>query len=211
VESGPSFLILGLGNPGRRYAATRHNFGFFVVDELAARAGVALREGPGPSRIAPLTIGGARGWVAEPMTFMNRSGLAAVALRDQWEGPAIDRVLVVADDLDLPLGSMRFRKSGGNGGHNGLRSLIAELGTRDFPRLRLGIGRPATEAPDVVIDFVLEPFDPEEREVVGEVVNQAVEGVRTFVQDGIDAAMNRFNTGGGRGWMHPQGGGQSDP
>lgn len=124
---------------------------------------------------------------------MNRSGSAARALLERLGGPSTDRVLVVADDLDLPLGRMRFRSSGGPGGHNGLRSLIAELGTDAFPRLRLGIGRPEGIQRDDVVDWVLEPFAEGEMAVVQEVVERAAEGVRVFLEDGIDAAMSRFN------------------
>lgn len=124
---------------------------------------------------------------------MNRSGSAARALLERFDGPAVDRVLVVTDDLDLPLGRMRFRSSGGPGGHNGLRSLIAELGTDAFPRLRLGIGRPEAVQRDDVVDWVLEPFAEGEMAVVQEVVERAAEGVRVFLEDGIDAAMSRFN------------------
>lgn len=206
----PDFLILGLGNPGRRYEATRHNFGFFVVDALAAEAGTGWQDGPGSTLLGPVLIGEAKGYLAKPMTFMNRSGIAASALLDRLEGPPMDRLLVVADDLDLSLGSLRFRRGGGNGGHNGLRSLIEELGTREFPRLRLGIGRPPRDTREDVIDYVLEPFDAEEGVRVKEVVDRAMDGVRSFVKDGIDVAMNRFNAGGDRPLMHPHDGGQSD-
>ena len=125
---------------------------------------------------------------------MNRSGSAARALLEWFGGPAVERVLVVTDDLDLPLGRMRFRSSGGPGGHNGLRSLIAELGTDAFPRLRLGIGRPeGTRRDDDVVEWVLEPFAEGERAVVQEVVERAAEGVRIFLAEGIVAAMSRFN------------------
>ncbi len=124
---------------------------------------------------------------------MNRSGSAAVALLDRFGGPATGRVLVLADDLDLPLGRIRFRSSGGAGGHNGLRSLIEEMGTHEFPRLRLGIGRPDGIHRDDVVDYVLEPFGKEEVPAVQEVVERAAEGVRVFLEEGIDAAMSRFN------------------
>jgi PTH1 family peptidyl-tRNA hydrolase len=210
VGARPDFLILGLGNPGRRYESTRHNFGFFVVDSLAAEARSAWRDGPGPAQWGPVSIGEAKGYVAKPMTFMNRSGLAASALLERFQGPPVDRLLVVADDMDLPLGTLRFRRDGGNGGHNGLRSLIEELGTNEFPRLRLGIGRPSSDASESVIEYVLDPFETEESARVKEVVERAAEGIRTFVRDGIDVAMNRFNAGGDRPLMHPHDGGQCD-
>jgi PTH1 family peptidyl-tRNA hydrolase len=123
---------------------------------------------------------------------MNRSGLAGRDLLDRF-GVALTRWLVVCDDLDLPLGRVRFRASGGDGGHKGLRSLIEELGTREFPRLRLGIGRPEDAEIADVVDHVLDPFRSEERETVETMVARGAEGVRMFVQEGLTAAANRFN------------------
>ncbi|GJM44673.1 MAG: peptidyl-tRNA hydrolase [Gemmatimonadota bacterium] len=191
----PDFLVLGLGNPGERYRQTRHNFGFLVTDALASLGGSTLREGPGPSLIGSFTVDGNRGMLAQPLTWMNRSGIAARAILDRFGGPEIERVLVVTDDLDLPLGRMRIRRGGGPGGHNGLRSLIEELGTPDFPRIRLGIGRPDGDERDAVVDYVLEAFRAEELAVVQEVVDLATEGVRVFLREGADAAMSRFNAG----------------
>jgi PTH1 family peptidyl-tRNA hydrolase len=191
----PDFLVLGLGNPGPRYRDTRHNLGFLVVEALARSGGEELREGPGPSRICPFTVGPVRGILAQPLTWMNRSGQAAVALRERFGGPPLSRMLVVTDDLDLPPGRLRFRRGGGPGGHNGLRSLIDELGDRDFPRLRMGIGRPDRDDREDVVDWVLEPFRPPERPVVEGAVERAVDGVDTFLREGIEAAMNRFNAG----------------
>jgi len=125
---------------------------------------------------------------------MNRSGIAARAILDRFGGPAPERLLVVTDDLDLPLGRMRIRSAGGAGGHNGLRSLIEELGTDAFPRLRLGIGRPEGTDREDVVDWVLEPFLPAEGVVVADVVERAAQGVRVILEEGIDAAMSRFNT-----------------
>jgi len=195
----PEFLVLGLGNPGDRYRGTRHNLGFRVADALARATGARFREGPGPSLVGAIRFGPSEGAVAKPLTWMNRSGVASRALVDGWGGPPLDRLLVVADDLDLPLGRIRFRPGGGDGGHNGLRSIIAELASRDFPRLRLGIGRPSADRPDDVIDHVLDPFLPEEAEAVEEVVERACRGVRVFVLEGILAAMNAFNAPGGGG------------
>jgi len=191
----PDFLVLGLGNPGERYRDTRHNLGFLVVDALVRSAGATLRDGPGPSSICPFTEGRVRGILARPMTWMNRSGVAAKALRGRYDGPPLSRLLAVTDDLDLPLGRVRFRRGGSPGGHNGLRSLIEELGSRDFPRLRIGIGRPDDDGREDIVGWVLEPFGRDEWPVVEESVELAVEGVRTFLESGIEAAMNRFNAG----------------
>lgn len=185
--------MLGLGNPGEQYRRTRHNFGFLVTDALAQASGVRFRTGPGPSLIGPFTAGGNRGILAQPRTWMNRSGIAARAILDRFGGPPPERLLVVTDDLDLPLGRMRIRSAGGAGGHNGLRSLIEELGTDAFPRLRLGIGRPDGDDREDVVDYVLEPFEEEEGAVVADVVERAAQGVRVILEKGIDAAMSRFN------------------
>jgi PTH1 family peptidyl-tRNA hydrolase len=195
VPESPDFVVLGLGNPGEKYRDTRHNFGFLVTEALARAGGESLREGPGPSLIAGFTVGPSRGILAQPCTWMNRSGIAAREIVDRYGNPGLDRLLVVTDDLDLPLGRIRFRRGGGPGGHNGLRSLIEELRSSDFPRLRLGIGRPDRDEREDVVDWVLEPFAPEEREVVQEVVQEATKGVRVFVEEGVEAAMNRFNAG----------------
>ncbi len=186
---------MGLGNPGGEYARTRHNLGFRVADALVQEAGARWRKAPGPSLVADAGIAGRAAVVAKPMTWMNRSGLAVRPLRDAWPDLPADRLLVVTDDLDLPLGRLRFRRAGGPGGHNGLRSVIAELGSPDFPRLRLGIGRPAAGGDDAVIDYVLEPFLPGEEPAVTDLLTRAVSGIHLFATDGIEAAMNRLNAG----------------
>ncbi len=191
----PDFAVLGLGNPGEKYRSTRHNFGFLVTEALAPDGGWTLHEGLGPSLIHPFTVEGNRGILAQPWTWMNRSGVAGRALREHFGGPELDRLLVVTDDLDLPLGRIRFRPSGGNGGHNGLRSLTQELGSSDFPRLRLGIGRPEADDQDHVVDYVLASFGAEEIPIVQEVARTAAEAVRAFVTEGVEAAMNRYNAG----------------
>jgi PTH1 family peptidyl-tRNA hydrolase len=193
IPSSPDFLVLGLGNPGPRYAETRHNFGFLVVDRLAADTRASFRAGPGPVVVCPFSSGRGPGILAKPTTYMNRSGLAARSLCARFGATPLSRLLVVVDDLDLPLGRIRFRREGGDGGHGGLCSLIEELETGEFPRLRLGIGRPAGEEPEDVVDWVLEPFAEEERDLVNAVTDRAAEGVRVFADDGIEAAMNRFN------------------
>jgi PTH1 family peptidyl-tRNA hydrolase len=145
--------------------------------------------------VAALRIGAARGVLAKPLTWMNRSGVAARALVDALGGPPVERLLVIVDDLDLPLARLRFRAAGGDGGHNGLRSLIAELGSESFPRLRLGIGRPAADARGEVVDHVLDAFRPDEEEAVADLVERARQGVEVCVAEGVEAAMNRFNRG----------------
>jgi PTH1 family peptidyl-tRNA hydrolase len=190
----PTFAVVGLGNPGSRYEGTRHNLGFRVVEALAGSAGAKLSRGPGAFALAHVTLDGAAGLLVEPVTYMNRSGVAVKELLERFPDLAPDRLLVVCDDLDLPLGRVRFRAGGGDGGHKGLRSLVEVLGTRDFPRLRLGIGRPVpSDDATEVVDHVLDLFRDDEREAVEEVVARGAEGVRVFLAQGILAAMNRFN------------------
>jgi PTH1 family peptidyl-tRNA hydrolase len=186
------FLVLGLGNPGPRYEGTRHNLGARVVDAFARAERVAVSPGPGPYRMGEAEVGGRRGLVALPSTFMNRSGAAVRDLLERFPDLPLERMLVAFDDLDLPLGRVRFRRGGSDGGHNGVRSVIDAAGSREFARLRLGIGRPG-DVVTGVIDHVLEPFLPEERDVVEEMVVRGVEGIHVFLADGVETAMNRFN------------------
>ena len=193
-------LIVGLGNPGPRYAATRHNFGFMALDALIQRA----RELGGAPKATltgrkdleavaislPVLPGGAFAQFAclRPLTFMNLSGRAVRAALDFYK-LAPEDVLVIHDELDLPLGRMRLKRGGGNAGHNGLKSITQELGSPDFVRLRLGIGRP--EPGRDVAGYVLEPFRSEETATVRRVVPAAVDGVMTFFEDGLEAAKLR--------------------
>jgi PTH1 family peptidyl-tRNA hydrolase len=185
-------LIVGLGNPGRRYARSRHNAGFRVLDALAERA----RAGPAEERFAgrytECELAGARVGLLAPQTFMNRSGeavaeaLGVLPISD----PAAD-LLVVFDDADLPLGRLRLRARGSSGGHNGLADILARLGTDAVPRLRFGIGRPAE--PRDTADWVLEPFSAAEESLLARALPRAADAVACFVAEGIAAAMNRFN------------------
>lgn len=193
-------LIVGLGNPGPRYAATRHNFGFLVVDALIERARglggapksvLSSRKDLEAAAISlPVLPGGAFAQFVcvKPLTFMNLSGRAVRAAMDFYDlTPA--EVLVVHDELDLPLGRMRAKRGGGNAGHNGLKSVTQDLGGPDFMRLRLGIGRP--EPGRDVAGYVLEPFRGEELAVVRKVVPAAVDAVLTVFEDGLEAAMRQ--------------------
>lgn len=181
--------IVGLGNPGRRYRGTRHNVGGDVVDRVAAKLGVRLAD-DGFARTARAHFGRAAVLLAVPETYMNVSGQAVADLsRRRRVRP--ENLLIVYDDLDLPLGRLRLRPGNGAGGHNGIRSIIEELGTKGFPRLRVGIGRPpAGVAPET---FVLERFTPEERTVIDEAVERAANAALVVVSDGLEAAMNRVN------------------
>ena len=189
-------LIVGLGNPGRRYRLTRHNVGWEVISRLARRARIAVDDEDGFSEVGRGSIGGTRVILARPQTYVNVSGEAVRDLRRRHRLRPQD-ILVVVDDLDLPLGRLRLRASGSAGGHNGLKSIIEALGTTEFPRLRVGIGRPP-EGVDPA-DHVLTRFTSDERAVVDAALDRAAEAIETAIAEGIETAMNRFNPGGNDG------------
>ncbi|MEB2344049.1 MAG: aminoacyl-tRNA hydrolase [Deltaproteobacteria bacterium] len=186
-------LVVGLGNPGPEYAETRHNAGFRVVERLAERHRIALRR---ERRFAGLFgEGNARGvavGLLEPQTWMNRSGQAVVAAVDALPlGDLASSLVVVYDDLDLPFGRLRVRPGGGAGGHNGLADIQERLGRSDFPRVRFGIGRPPAGADPV--DYVLAPFDAEQRAALDAHVGRAADAVEAILVEGVARAMNRHN------------------
>ncbi len=184
-------IIAGLGNPGPRYERTRHNIGFMVVDALADRHGLRF----GPQKFGAITargrIAGQEVLLAKPLTFMNLSGRALAPLLAFHKLAPAD-LLVVHDDLDLAFGRLQIRERGGDGGHNGLRSIIAELGDPGFLRLRVGIGRPPDGRQDPA-DYVLSPFAPEEVPALEAVIGRAGEAVEAILRDGVARAMNRYN------------------
>lgn len=182
-------LIVGLGNPGRKYEQTRHNIGFLVLDTLAERLGRPAWRDERHAQVARVELGGRTALLARPQTFMNNSGIAVRALAQFYRVAPAD-VLVIADDLDLPYGRVRLRPRGTAGGHNGLRSIIAELGTQEFPRIKIGIGRPTRGEP---IDWVLSPFDPEQRRDLDLVRAAAADVVEHALRAGVLAAMNAVN------------------
>ncbi len=184
-------LILGLGNPGEEYAHTRHNAGFQVLGVLARRWRLAFREKRAHARLAVGPVAGRPVVLARPYTFMNRSGAAAAGLL-RWLGLEPARLLVVYDELDLPAGALRLRPRGGAAGHKGMASLIEALGTEEFPRLRLGIGRPADPGIDPM-DYVLLPRTPQEEQEWAPVLERAADAVECFLREGIAAAMDLFN------------------
>ncbi|MDQ7858642.1 MAG: aminoacyl-tRNA hydrolase [Armatimonadota bacterium] len=183
-------LVVGLGNPGRRYRHTRHNIGWEVVDRLAALHRIAVTTDEGWAQTGRGTIRGQRVLLARPETYMNASGAAVADLRRRHRVPP-EHLLVILDDLDLPVGALRLREKGSHGGHNGLRSIIEELGTSAFPRLRIGIGRPPAGVDPA--DYVLERPPADERRVLDEAVTEAAEGVERWIADGIQAAMRYCN------------------
>jgi len=181
-------LVIGLGNPGRKYAGTRHNVGFDVLDLLAGRQRLEWESAPAEALIAKWRA--ASVLLAKPLTFMNASGNATGELLRFFKIDSPD-LLVVVDDVNLELGRLRARPSGSAGGHNGLKSIIAALGTDEFARLRVGVGR--GDARRDLADHVLSTFDPDERIGVAEAVGRAADAAELFVAEGIAPVMNRFN------------------
>jgi PTH1 family peptidyl-tRNA hydrolase len=190
VAATPLLAVVGLGNPGPEHLATRHNAGFWFVDRLAHRYGGAFRN---QSRyhgdVARIRIGAEDVLLLKPMTYMNRSGIAVRALVDYLKVPT-EALLVVHDELDLPIGTARFKRGGGAGGHNGIRDTIRHIGP-EFWRLRLGIGHPGDKS--VVIDHVLERATREEETAIRAAIETASDALEVFVTDGAEKAMNRLH------------------
>ena len=178
--------VAGLGNPGPEYAGTRHNIGFMVIDQLAAQLGLAWEKS---TRWDALTSKQGDLVLAKPVSFMNRSGYPLVAIA-QFYKIAPPEILVVLDDLALPLGRIRIRAGGGTGGHNGLDSVIMQFGTEEIPRLRIGIGAAPTAGS---VDYVLGRFFEEERALVNGAIDRSVQAIKCAVDNGVVAAMNTFN------------------
>lgn len=186
-------LVVGLGNPGERYVGTRHNVGFMVADSLHRDGD---RSTPYVSRfdglLATTRFEREEIMLLKPQTYMNRSG-RSLAQAMELHGLETEDVVVIHDDLDLDIGTVRVKVGGGSGGHRGLESCFSELGARDFMRVRVGIGRPAPESTETATEYVLEPFDKEQDKVISEVVSLAAEATRETITAGAAAAMNRFN------------------
>ncbi|HID52834.1 MAG TPA: aminoacyl-tRNA hydrolase [Anaerolineae bacterium] len=183
------YLIVGLGNPGRKYRGNRHNIGFMAVDRLAQAHGIQGGKVQNKAIVADGRIAQKPVILAKPQTWMNASGDAVGPLANYYQIPN-ENILVIYDDLDLPFGAIRLREKGGAGGHNGMKSLINHLG-QDFPRMRLGIGRPPGQMPPHA--YVLQDFRPEERPLLDDILNEAVRAVETWLTDGIQLAMSRHN------------------
>jgi len=190
-------LVVGLGNPGQAYAAHRHNVGFWCVKRLARNWGIRFKSSRW-ARVGEGQVDGQPLVLAKPRTFMNRSGDAAASLLQRYN-LSPQQMLVICDDLELPAGRIRLRPRGSDGGHNGLRDIIYAIESEDFPRLRIGIGRPRTAAgepvthPLVVAKYVLGEPEPEEQEALEAAVEQAAEAVACILREGLAAAMNRYN------------------
>ena len=196
ARSGPrtgtpaDLLVVGLGNPGAEYARTRHNVGAEVVELLAARHGARLRKGKERAQTDEVNVGGKRLALAIPTTYMNDSGAAVQALVRRY-GVTPEQVVIVHDELDLPVAALKLKAGGGLAGHNGLRSIKAHLKTDEFLRVRIGVGKPASKEQGV--DHVLNKFSKRERTEIDVTLEQAADAVEAILADGIDAAMNGFH------------------
>jgi PTH1 family peptidyl-tRNA hydrolase len=183
-------LVLGLGNPGRRYDTTRHNIGFLVVDGLAARCNEGFRGQLG-AQVCKVRLADRDVVLAKPQSFMNLSGQPTVSLRGYYK-VAEEDLLVVHDDVDIPFGQVRIKRGGGHGGHNGLRDILAKLGAAGFVRIRVGVSRPPPGWDTA--RYVLAPWAPEEERDLPGIVDRASDAVTAVVRDGATSAMNQFNT-----------------
>ena len=186
-------LVVGLGNPGPAYRGNRHNVGFMVVEVLANRIGGRFKSHRSRADVVEGRLGpppGSRVVLAKPRSYMNDSGGPVAGLCDFYKVPT-DRIVVVHDDLDLPFAALRLRLDGGDSGHNGLRSITRSLGSRDYLRVRFGVGRPPGRMDPA--DYVLRDFSPAERKELDYSVDRAADAVETLVLDGLEAAQNRFN------------------
>jgi PTH1 family peptidyl-tRNA hydrolase len=184
------YLIVGLGNPGPEYAKTRHNLGFKVIEELARRLGITALKSKHHSFIAESKIGDHKIIIAEPQTFMNNSGAAVRGLL-AWFKLLPENLILIYDDVDLEVGQLRIREKGGAAGHHGVESVIESVGTSEFPRVRIGIGRESL-AEDVT-EYVLQKIPPSQRDKIEEKVVSAADAVLSIISDGLPAAMNKFN------------------
>ncbi len=185
------WLVVGLGNPGPKYAGNRHNAGFSVLDELARRIGSPFRAHKGRADLIEARFGELRVLLAKPKSYMNLSGGPVAALRDFFKLPA-DRIVVVHDELDIPFGTLRVKLGGGDNGHNGLRSVRTALGTGEFYRVRFGVGRPAGRQDPA--DYVLSDFSAAERKELPFHVDRAADAVECLLTDGLAVAQNRFHS-----------------
>ncbi len=189
----PFFIIVGLGNPGRKYDGTRHNVGFDVIDELVDRFHIGGPEKFGKSMIGKGRIGDRKVILVKPMTYMNLSGEAVQEIVHYFKADPEQDLVIISDDIDLQVGQLRIRKKGSAGGHNGLKNIVQHLGSGNFARIRVGVG--GKPDPDyALMDYVLGHFSGEDKKVMEEAVSKAADAVACMVTEGADLAMNRFNT-----------------
>ena len=186
----PDLVILGIGNPGPKYASTRHNVGFWFIDQLVEQEGVELKRQNNLVRASSIQLDNSSVVLAKSRTFVNVSGDAAEYLITRHQ-IKLSQLLVVYDDIHLPVGRMRLRGQGSAGGHNGIRSIIAGVHSQSFPRIRIGVGSPESGVDQ--IGYVLGTPDRDEKELIGNAISKAVSSVRAILDEGIDVAMNKFN------------------
>jgi PTH1 family peptidyl-tRNA hydrolase len=189
TQSSRKYLVVGLGNPGRRYRRNRHNIGFMVIDRVAETAGIRLGRVQSNAIVGDGSLAQKSLILAKPQTYMNLSGNAVGSLARYYRIP-MAKLLVIYDEIDLPFGTLRFRNQGGSGGHNGMKSIIDRIG-REFPRLRIGIDRPPGYMEPA--DYVLQNFSDGEIPIVTEMIDLAVDAIQSYLQDGIETAMTRYN------------------
>ncbi len=187
-------LIVGLGNPGQSYAHNRHNIGFICLNRFARAQGIRFSQKRGNARIGLGEVAGSEVVLAKPQTYMNQSGQSVRRLVPKFNID-LDNLLIIHDDLDLPLGKIRIRQGGGSAGHKGVNSIARELDRQDFIRIRVGIGRPdkAEASENDIIAFVLSDFTPEEKRAIAPVIRRVSEAILCLLTEGLTAAMNRFN------------------
>ncbi len=184
------FILVGLGNPGREYRDTRHNVGFMAIDRMCTTFGIKLSRLQSRALVGNGVYEGHKIVLAKPQTFMNLSGQAVSSLMRFYRIPQ-SQLLVFYDEIDLPVGTIRIRQEGGSAGNRGLTSIIEQLGTQEFPRLRIGVGRPPGQKE--AADYVLHGFSKNDMEIISIVLDRAVDAARVFICDGLEAAMNQFN------------------
>lgn len=189
-SSGAPFLLVGLGNPGRDYRDTRHNIGFMTIDRIASLWGISMSRVQNKAIIGTGNLAGRRVILAKPQTFMNLSGEAVGPLLKFYKTP-LENLLLIHDDLDLPFGTLRLRPGGGPGGQKGVGSIINRLGTQNFSRLRMGIGRPPGQMS--ASNYVLENFLTGEKDLLARVIDRGAEAAKVFVVSGLEIAMNQYN------------------
>ena len=185
-----TYLLIGLGNPGREYRDTRHNVGFMLIDRLIVRLNARGMKVQSKAIVTTATYEDRKLILAKPQTYMNLSGQSAQGLLNFYKLP-VENMLIAHDDLDILFGTIRIRPKGGPGGQGGMASAISQLGTKDFPRLRIGIGRPPGRMDPAA--YVLQDFSREELKVLSEIVDRAAEAALEFVKNGLDSAMNKYN------------------
>jgi peptidyl-tRNA hydrolase, PTH1 family len=185
------WLIVGLGNPGSRYTGTRHNIGFACLEHLAERHGLKFSRKRNQAQVAEGQIAGERVALAQPLTYMNLSGQAVSGLRSWYKLDPAEELLVIYDDLDLPFGRLRLRQRGSPGTHNGMKSIVGQLGSQVFPRLRVGIDQPP--AGWDTVNYVLGRFTPDEAATLPDIYDRVADAVEVILREGFVAAMNKYN------------------